>query len=521
MGKLFKIIGQYISKRTTIIVILLLGGALLYLYMSGGSNDSKSPLITVERGTIVQEVTVTGTTKPAEDVDLAFEKSGKVIRIYAAVGDRVLPHQTLVLLDQGELGAQLLEAEANVQSEEAKLAELKRGTRKEDLQIKETELEKGRQDLANDYDSIPNVLSDAYAKSDDAVRKQTDELFSNDEDTNPQLTFTTTNSQTETNVEYQRAILSSELRKWKAELLQLGGISPDQILDQALITGKTRLALIRTFLETTMDAIVTATTLSQSTASTYKTNISTGLTNVNLAISNVNTQTQTIASQKIAVKKIEDELALKLAGSTAEEILSQEAKVRQAEAKAQNVRAQLEKTILRSPIEGTVTRQDAKPGEIITPNTIVVSIISGGKFKIETNVPEADIAKIKIGNNAKVTLDAFGNNVIFEGVVVSVDPGETMLEGVATYKTTLQFIHEDERIKTGMTANIDILTQKKENVLVIPQRVVTSQNGRDVVKLVQPDETIAEREIQTGLRGSDGNIEIVSGLQEGDKLAGL
>jgi len=521
MEKLFKIIRHNISKRTTIVVILLLGGALLYLYIRGGGSGLNSPFIAVERGTIVQEVTVTGTTKPAENVDLAFEKSGKVIRVYAAVGDTVLPRQTLVLLDQGELGAQLLEAEAIVQSEEAKLAELKRGTRKEDLQVKGTELEKGRQDLANDYDSVPNVLSDTYAKSDDAVRKQTDELFSNDEDANPQLTFTTTNSQTETNVEYQRAILSSELRKWRDELLRLGGTSSDQMLDQALINGKTRLALVRTFLETIMDTIVTATTLTQSTASTYKTNINTGLTNVNLAISNVNTQTQTIASQRIAVKKIEDELALKLAGSTPEEILSQEAKVRQAEAKAQNVRAQLEKTILRSPIEGTITKQDAKPGEIITPNTIVVSVISGGKFKIETNVPEADIAKIKVGNNAKMTLDAFGNNVVFEGVVVSIDPGETMLEGVATYKTTLQFIHEDERIKTGMTANIDILTQKKENVLVIPQRVVASRNGRDVVKVVQPDGTIAEKEVQTGLRGSDGNIEIISGLEEGDKLAGL
>jgi RND family efflux transporter MFP subunit len=165
--------------------------------------------------------------------------------------------------------------------------------------------------------------------------------------------------------------------------------------------------------------------------------------------------------------------------------------------------------------------QDAKLGEIVAPNVSIVSIVSENKLEIEANVPEADIVKVKIGNNAKMTLDAFGNNVIFEGVVVSIDPGETMLEGVATYKTTLQFLSEDERVKTGMTANIDILTQKKEGVLVIPQRVVTSRNGRDVVKVVQPDGTIAEKEVQTGLRGSDGNIEIVSGLQEGDKLAGL
>lgn len=92
-----------------------------------------------------------------------------------------------------------------------------------------------------------------------------------------------------------------------------------------------------------------------------------------------------------------------------------------------------------------------------------------------------------------------------------------MIEGVATYKTTFQFTKEDQRIKSGMTANIDILTDKRENVITIPQRAVVSQNGDKIVKISE-GENIKEVKVKTGLRGSDGNIEILEGVGEGDKV---
>ncbi len=207
-----------------------------------------------------------------------------------------------------------------------------------------------------------------------------------------------------------------------------------------------------------------------------------------------------------------------LAGSTPEDIAAQEAQVEQAEGKVQLTRAQIGKTVLRSPIKGTVTKQDAKIGEIAAASTPLVSVISANHLEMEADIPEADIAKVKVGDSASVTLDAYGPEVIFEAKVIKIDPGETIIEGVATYHTTFEFLKDDNRVKPGMTANIDILTNKHENIIVIPQRAVTARNSERYVLLDKGNGKTEEKEVKVGLRGFDGNIEIVSGLQEGEKV---
>jgi HlyD family secretion protein len=174
--------------------------------------------------------------------------------------------------------------------------------------------------------------------------------------------------------------------------------------------------------------------------------------------------------------------------------------------------------MLFSPIGGIVTKQEAKRGEIVSPGIIVVSVMSDKNFQIETNVPEADIAKISVNNTAKVTLDAYGDSVNFDAKVIKIDPAETVVEGVSTYKVTMEFIKEDERVKSGMTANIDILTEQKNGVLSVPQRAVVDKSGSKFVKILQSDGNVKEVTVKTGLKGSNGDIEVTDGLHAGDKV---
>jgi len=102
--------------------------------------------------------------------------------------------------------------------------------------------------------------------------------------------------------------------------------------------------------------------------------------------------------------------------------------------------------------------------------------------------------------------------------VVKIDPAETVIDGVSTYKTSLEFTSEDERIKSGMTANLTISTAKKEDVLVIPQRDLVKKNGKDFVLVSNDGKTTQELEVQVGLIGSDGNAEVLGGLEEGEKI---
>lgn len=507
---------RYSTKKLIILlVVLAVGGGIGYSYFAKKGQNAP-PTATVRRGTAVQKVSITGTTRPVEAVDLAFERSGKVAHVSVAVGDKVTSGEALVELDRSELSAQLLQTEANVETQQAKLDDLKRGATPEDIEVKRTEVAKAEQDLANLYAGVSDIVHDAYAKANDAIRNQTAALFSSDINLQPQLTFLVPNTQAKYDAESTRTTALKELTAWKSELDALPAVPPRDLLEQTLANASAHLSVVRTALNRAMDAAASATTLLQTTVSAYESGVNTGLTNTNVAIINVNTVMQSIASQKLAAQKVRNELALKLAGTTPEAIAAQEAQVKQARASVADIRAQIAKTVLKSPMRGIATREDAKVGEIAPANAVLVSVISDDNLEIEANVPEADIAKVAIGNSAIITLDAYGNDRVFEARVIFIEPAETMVEGVATYKTKLQFTRSYAEVKSGMTANIDITTAVHEGVLMIPQRMVFSKEDGKYVLVAEGGEKTEERKVTLGIRGSDGNVEVTSGLREGD-----
>ncbi len=132
-------------------------------------------------------------------------------------------------------------------------------------------------------------------------------------------------------------------------------------------------------------------------------------------------------------------------------------------------------------------------------------------------MPEIDVAQVKVGMEADVTLDAYGKDVIFPMIVTSINPAESIVEGVAVYKVVLQFVKADDRVKSGLTADIIIKVDHHDDVLAVPQRAVITKNGARYVKVLSVESTV-DKPVGTGLRGSDGNIEIISGLTEGDQV---
>ena len=499
-----------------ILAVVAVGLGAVY-FLSGVSEPAD--LVAVRRGTIIQEVSVTGKVKPSESVELAFERSGRVRAVRADVGDAVTAGQALVELDQSELLAQLREAEASSAVQRAKLEELKRGSRPEDIQVKQAELAKARQDLENLYTGTPNVLNDVHTKADDAARAKTAGIFSGSKTTFYALTFSACDDQARIDATSGRLAADALLDAWRAELDAISALSKREELEAALRKAEGHLAQIKSFLDDLNDVLTAGCTLNNSSLDTYRTNVNTGRANINTALTNVKNREEEIASQKATVSHIERELELKLAGTTKEEIAAQEAQVRQTEAGAELVRAQLAKTVLRASFAGIVTKQDAKVGQIVAANQVLAAVISRSRLEIEANVPEADVAKIKVGDAARVTLDAYGDETFFAARIAAIDPAETVVEGVSTYRTTLEFEAQDERIKSGMTANIDIAAARKEGVVVVPSRLVAGRDGERFVRVYLGGERFEERQVTVGLRGSDGMLEIVSGLQEGELVA--
>ena len=529
-----------------VIVILILGSGYFFL------NRGKKPIynfVTAERTDLKQEVSVTGKVKPAETIDLAFETGGRISRISVQVGSRVFPGSKIMELESSQLFAQLRQVEANLEVEKAQLEELKKGTRTEELEVARTaalNAEKSLQDARVNLESTQNKstadLDNAHNSALVAAQKS--------------ATVAKGSLLILTDIQYAHFIENNDLVKSKQIAVQTLLGAPDAgrwtsssinnlsggawgDVEKAVSTPNypnidVALSAMAGALQKVKDALATVPVTSDLT-STEKTNLSTEKTNLAAEITTISAKQQTILVQRAAnessllaaqgslttaqnvLDSARDSLKLKEAGATPEQLLAQAASVKAMEASVENIRVQIGKTAIYSTIAGIVTKKEIEVGESVSPNVPVISLISSAEFEIEAKVPEVDIAKVKINDEARVTLDAYGSDVLFEARVVRIDPAETLVESLPTYKVIFQFLNQDERPRSGMTADLDILTAQKKGVLAIPQRSVITRNGDKIVWILVGD-TVKEIKVKTGLRGSNGEIEITEGLSEGDKV---
>lgn len=489
-----------ILKKKWVWIPLILIAVVVLIFSASSGKKKTLQAIPVERGTVTLEVSVTGRVKPTQSLDIAFERGGRIASIPVQVGQRVSEGQTLITLDYTDLLAQLAQAQAYYDSQVAKLEQLQKNAQGSGAQSAKADI-----DLQTKYVSALDTIRDAYSKSNDAVRNQTSDLFNYDEDDSPQVTFLTSDADAKINagsLRYQSRVL---LDAWAAENTTLSANNRADI-DESLQKNIARVSTFLKLYDNLEAALNAATGLSDAVQTSYKTNLAAGRAKLNAALAALNSAVQSIASQKT------------IAESTLDDVAIQKGQVEQAHAQVLYYQSQIAKAIIRAPFEGTVTKIPFSKGEIIQPNVTAISLIGSGKYQIETNVTESDVARIQVGNNARVTLDAYGQDVVFGARVIAIDLSETIIDGVPTYKTTLEFTQNDERILSGLTANIDILSDKKENVLFVPTRVISvSPEGIKTVEVLTADRTSSiKKEIKTGLKGSDGRTEVISGLEEGE-----
>lgn len=545
---------SFFKKPSVWVVIALIVGATVWGVMQWGGEKVAYDTVEAKRANIERTVSVTGKVKPAESVELAFEKSGRVASVRVAVGAKVTVGALLVELEHADLSAQRAEGEAARAVQLAKLAEMKKGVRAEEIEVTKAKVAAAAQTLADARVNLTNVMQKAEADMEDdydgarsALAKSVNialgSLFTL---TDIQLKYYSGSDQESVSISdaKARAVLlllgAPGAGRWTNDALsaQQGGVrkavqtmeaSPTaENTESTLASAEVAIASVKSALD--------AVPITSKLTTTESTNLQTEKNNISGELVTLAAKKQAIAVQKAtndsaittaqtsvnsaisALSSAEADLTLKQSGATAEQIAAQEAAVAQTEANLQSVNAQLAKTFLYAPINGVVTRQDAKVGQIVGANASVVSLISESEFEIEARVPEADIAAVKIGDLAQVTLDAYGNDVVFEAKVVAIDPAETVVEGVATYKTTFAFLKKDERARSGMTANIDVVTDRREGVVVVPRRAIIKRGDETFVRVLDSMGAISEVKVKAGLVGSDGNAEIIEGVREGDKV---
>jgi len=508
------------KKRTIIYIVvgvLVVGGLVLYFTLH--NSGSQYQFTTVTQGSITETVSVTGNTTPETSLDLSFQNGGTIASVDKNVGDRVNAGDVIARLDTSDLQAQLAQAQATVDAQQAELANLQAGAQPADIQSSQAALAGGEQSLANMYGGISNIDSDAYSKSNDAVRTQLQAFFSNSETNSPQLTFPISNSQTLNDLDAARLTASADLNAWQGELQNMTPLSPSSTLEPMLTSATGHLAVIKNFLTLVANALVGQTNLPNGTLLTYNTALTMATNEVNTATTNVTTAAQNIASQKITIQQLQAQLNLKLAGSTAQQIAQQQAQVEQAQASAQSVQVKIDEASLVSPISGVITVQNAKIGQVATPGMVVTSVISDNNLEVDTYVPETDIGKVSVGNPVVMTFDAFPG-ATFAGKVFYIDPAQTILSGVVDYLVKASFITADPRMKSGLTADVSIQTQTDNNVLILPQYAILQNDQGNFVEVLK-NGAVAQIPITLGITDGQGNIEVASGVTAGEQVVNI
>ncbi|MBT7553291.1 efflux RND transporter periplasmic adaptor subunit, partial [bacterium] len=175
-------------------------------------------------------------------------------------------------------------------------------------------------------------------------------------------------------------------------------------------------------------------------------------------------------------------------------------------------------TVIKAPVEGTVTKVNFNAGENNSLATPVISMIGNSNLQIEVDVPESDITKIEVGDTVEIILDAFSIDDEFVGHVTFIDPAATVINEVIYYQVKVNLDEVDERIKSGMTADLTIFTEKKDGVLAVPTRALIYKEDGKYIKVLENELDIVEKKVMTGLKSDDGFIEIVSGLRDGEEV---
>ena len=162
------------------------------------------------------------------------------------------------------------------------------------------------------------------------------------------------------------------------------------------------------------------------------------------------------------------EAALKV---TEAQLLSAIAQVGQNEAGLRQAQLDLEHTIIRAPVDGVVVSRTVDVGQTVAASLQAPTLFTIAqdltKMQVDTNVDEADVSRVKVGLRASFTVDAFPGQ-LFTGEIVQIRKAPQVVQNVVTYDVVVSAQNTDQKLLPGMTANVRIVTERKEDALRVP-----------------------------------------------------
>ncbi len=458
---------------------------------------------TVTRGPIENIIAVSGTVAADNTADLAFPAGGIVSDIAVVEGDIVTEGQILVTLEQAELHAERNDALGALRIAEADRNELMAGPRSESRSVTDITVNIAEEDLvrtiADAERKIENARNTLYSDSLEALPTQ---KSTNDVPPTISGTFSCTEPG-----DYRLEIYHSNARSGYS--YRLSGLESGTFT--AYTEAPSPLGTCGLSIQFAADEVYSETewviAIPNTRSSAYVTNQNAYTLAQTQGIADINAATQ-------ALERVRREGVLENATPRIEEITRADAKVAQAAARLAQIDARIADRTLRAPFPGTINNIEVIKGETVT-TLPVVTMVASDTFKITVRIPEIDITEVQIGQRADIAFDARSSESI-PAEITFISPLATMIDGVAYFEATLAFPNPPEWLRGGMNADVDIIVDRKEDVLRIPKRFLIEENDTFSVLIPNNTETVT-KPVTRGFVGNDGYVEII-GLSQGDTV---
>ncbi|MBI5153097.1 MAG: HlyD family efflux transporter periplasmic adaptor subunit [Parcubacteria group bacterium] len=514
----------------------------------------------VERGTLVTSITGSGQVSASNQVDLKPKVSGDVVYIGVQNGQEVHAGALIAQLNARDAQKAVRDAEANLASAKLSLEKLQKpadtlsliqaentlARAKESKQNAEDALQKGYEDgfntVSNAFIDIPGIVTGLqdllylstvsgasglwninYYSSIAAQYNDKATMFRDDADTKYRSTRDAYDKNfltyKQTNRTSDRAII---------EALIIETYETTRSTAEAV---KSATNLIQLYQDNLSEHSLTPASLSNthiSTLNSYTTKLNAHLLGL-LSIKNtIQNNKNALINAERTISETDASLTKLKNGADTLDIQGSELSVKQRENALLDARERLVDYFIYAPFAGTIAKLNVKRADSVTNGTIAATLITTQKIA-EISLNEVDVSKIKVGQKTTLTFDAI-SGLSIAGSVVEVDTIGTVSQGVVTYNVKIGFDTQDDRIKPGMSVSAAIITDIKQDVLMVLQSAVRSRGSSYYVEMFNPplvatggiqgttsSLTPQQRSVEVGI-SNDTSYEVISGLKEGDQI---
>lgn len=441
-------------------VVVVVGalGLVGYQYLggrqqAGAEAQGSTETAVVRRDTLRITLDATGSLAPQAEVSLAFASSGLVTEVFVEEGQQVEAGQPLVQLDTDDLELQVIQAELSLRDVELQSETLLEPPDQADIEQAQDEVDQAAASLQ--LAQISQRTAQDSVLVNESLEDAQDAYNEALEDYNYWL-----KRHNEEGVDYW--FVDDALETLEEEELKLKRVQEQ--VDQELQSASNDLA-----------------------------------------------------AAADAYRQAQNDLADLLDGADESDIEAAQLQVDQARASLQQVRLQLEYATLTAPIAGIVTALNVQPGEMVSAGQAAVVVISDlSVLVVEINLDETDVAQVTVGQEALVSVDAFPEAEL-SGEVAYIAPVAETQSGVVLYPVTVQLLPTEFPVRSGMTADVEIVSASQEGALIIPLRAVHTEGEQAYVYRVVGGQT-EQVEVELGMM-TDTDVEVTNGLIEGDVVS--